>query len=103
MNANYNANTPLWHLSIGEFQELIADSLKQAQEAQPVAEAKPEHKFVYGLKGLAQLLGCSETTAWHIKTSGKIDEAISQVQRKIVVDAELALRLLKLNKKPIKK
>lgn len=50
-------------------------------------------KYVYGLSGIANLFGCSIPTANRIKKSGKIDKAIRQIGRKIIVDAELALEL----------
>ena len=57
---------------------------------------KPKN-LVYGLDGIKQLFGCSTTTAWRIKNSEWIRPAISQVGRKIVVDADLALELAKEN------
>ena len=53
----------------------------------------PERKYVYGILGIAKLFGCSLPTANRIKKSGKIDKAITQIGRKIIVDAELALEL----------
>lgn len=47
----------------------------------------------YGIKGIADIFGCSIPTANRIKRSGIIDDAISQVGRKIVVDVDLALKL----------
>ncbi len=44
-------------------------------------------------KGIADTFGCSIPTANRIKKSGVIDDAITQVGRKIVVDADLALEL----------
>lgn len=55
--------------------------------------------FVYGLAGLCKLLGCSTSTAARIKKSGVIDAAISQHGKIIVVDADLALELLNVQKK----
>ena len=52
-------------------------------------------KYVYGIKGIATLLGCSKPTANRIKKSKKIDAAITQIGRKIIVDADLALQLAK--------
>ncbi len=46
---------------------------------------------MYGILGIAKLFGCSLPTANRIKKSGKIDKAITQIGRKIIVDAELAL------------
>ena len=59
--------------------------------AQPAADK--EKKYVYGILGIAKLCGCSLPTANRIKKSGKIDKAITQIGRKIIVDAELALEL----------
>ena len=50
-------------------------------------------KYVYGLSGIAQLFGCSIPTANRIKKSGKIDKAIKQIWRKIIVDASSLLNL----------
>ena len=59
------------------------------------AEDSTSKKYVYGLKGIQQLFNCSKSTAYNIKRSGRIDEAISQIGNTIIVDAELALELLK--------
>ena len=45
--------------------------------------------------GIASLFGCSKPTANRLKKSKKIDAAITQIGRKIIVDAELALQLAK--------
>lgn len=55
--------------------------------------SKEQRHYVYGLSGIARLFGCSLPTANRIKQSGKIDRAITQVGRKIIVDADLALEL----------
>ena len=55
----------------------------------------PQKRLVYGIAGIAQLFNCSMTTANRIKSSGKIDRAISQCGRMITVDADLALELIK--------
>ena len=48
---------------------------------------------MYGLPGIARLFGCSIPTVCRIKRSGKIDRAVTQIGRKIIVDADLALEL----------
>lgn len=50
-------------------------------------------KYVYGLKGIAELFHCSYTEAYRIKRSGKIKKAIKQDGRKIITDAKKALEL----------
>ena len=57
------------------------------------AHREAQKNLVCGLDGIKQLFGCSTTTAWRIKSSEWICPAISQVGRKIVVDADLALEL----------
>lgn len=81
---------PIWQLTIGELLDIL-------QSERPVQKLKktPEKRIVYGLKGIAEIFGCSTSTAQRIKNSGKIKKAITQVGRKIVVDADLALELFK--------
>ena len=62
-------------------------------EAQPQPVTDTERKYVYGILGIAKLFGGRLPTANRIKKSGKIDKAITQIGRKIIVDAELALEL----------
>lgn len=62
-------------------------------ERPPLVVADPSKKYVYGIRGIATLFGCSIPTANRIKQSGKIDKAITQIGRKIIVDAGLALEL----------
>ena len=56
-------------------------------------------KYVYGIKGISRLLNCSLITAQRIKSSGKINAALRQIGRKIIVDADLALELIGKNLK----
>lgn len=53
--------------------------------------------YVYGLDGIMQLFGCSKTTAQKIKNGGRLDKAITQIGRKIVIDADMALKLYSLS------
>ena len=66
---------------------------KQGDKASSDEEAAKPRRLVYGIQGIADTFGCSIPTANHIKRSGVIDAAITQVGRKIVVDADLALEL----------
>ena len=83
------SNTRIIDLTVGQLMDLIANA--QA----PVVEKKPEQtkRLVYGISGIAQLFNCSMTTANRIKASGRIDDAITQHGRIIVVDADKALVL----------
>ena len=85
---------PVWQMT-GEKLLFLAQqgSTQREGDTQDKAPAKEERYFVYGLSGLARLLGYSLPTANRIKQSGKIDRAITQVGRKIIVDVDLALEL----------
>lgn len=87
-----NTNTRIIDLTLGELLDAVEERVKEtlAGKAQPDEKKK---RYVYGLKGLAQLFGCSKTTASRIKASGKIDKAIRQVGALLIIDADLALDL----------
>ena len=63
----------------------------KANEQTPVVQKRT----YYGIEGIAQVFGCSVPTANRIKRSGIIDAAITQIGRKIIVDADMALALAK--------
>ena len=83
---------PVWQMTGEEFIMLSRHASGQT-EAQPQPVTDTSRKYVYGIPGIAKLFGCSLPTANRIKKSGRIDKAITQIGRKIIVDAELALEL----------
>lgn len=83
---------PVWQMTGEEFIMLSRHASVQT-EAQPQPVTDTSRKYVYGIPDIARLFGCSLPTANRIKKSGKIDKAITQIGRKIIVDAELALEL----------
>ena len=89
---------PLFQLTTEEFLFVNNESSidTKSSNAEPVPLNK---KYVYGINGIATLFGCSKPTANRLKKSKKIDAAITQVGRKIIVDADLALKLVKQSKK----
>jgi hypothetical protein len=50
-------------------------------------------RFVYGIKGIAQILGVSERQARYIKSTGLLRKAIKQQGRTIITDVNMALQL----------
>lgn len=82
---------PLWQLTVAEFLELQR-AITPQQSQTPQQPGTPE--YVYGISGLAELLGCSKSTAANIKRSGIIDAAITQHNRTIIINASTALNLL---------
>ncbi len=89
----YNLNTPIWQLTVGEFLELQEKSRIDIAKKEK-SDSSIKKNLVYGIKGLAELLSCSPTTAQKIKNSGVIDKAISQFGRKLIIDADLVLKLI---------
>lgn len=90
-------NKSLITCTLGDFKKILSEALRD-KELEDLA-ATPPKKYVYGLAGLMKLFGCSISTAERIKQSGVIDQAISQTGDIIVVDAELALDLLRVSGK----
>ena len=84
------SNTRIIDLTVGQLMELFA----KVQSPATITEAPEKAKrLVYGISGSAQLFNCSMTTANRIKASWRIDYAITQHGRIIVVDADKALVL----------
>ena len=83
---------PLWQLTVAEFLELQKAAITPTQTQTTQQPETPE--YVYGISGLAELLGCSKSTAANIKRSGIIDAAITQHNRTIIINASTALNLL---------
>lgn len=73
---------------MGEMERRMLARIERASTIPPRVE---------GIEGIARLYGCSRATAQRIKASGKIDAAITQVGRKIVVDTRRALQLYDTN------
>lgn len=83
-----NNDTPIAMLTVGQLKQIL--NSVESKEPLPIEKTK---NYVYGIAGIASLFNCSPVTASRIKRSGKIDAAIKQIGRKIIVDAELAIQL----------
>lgn len=82
-------DTPIAMLTVGQLKKVLGTTAVQSLQT----PAKEENGYVYGVSGIAKIFDCSMTTASKIKASGKIDKAIIQVGRKIIVNVDLALEL----------
>ncbi len=85
---------PLWQFTGKEHEYMLKHVLMESFSSIE-AEPSSQKRYVQGYQGIASLFGCSKSTAQRIKKSGIIDDAITQVNRKILVDADLALQLVK--------
>ena len=83
---------PIAMMTGEELTFLLNSSMEaKANEQTPVVQKLT----YYGIEGIAQVFGWSVPTANRIKRSGIIDAAITQIGRKILVDADMALALAK--------
>ena len=83
---------PLYSLTIEEFVELLDERINAVLKSGKAITASPSSNLVYGIRGIEKLFGVSHKTAQYYKDH-LIKEAVMQNGRKIVVDADLALKL----------
>ena len=76
-----------------ELRTIIAEELGRYITPRDVSTTSQVPKYVYGIKGIAELFNCSIPTVNRIKSSGKISGAISQCGRIIITDVEKAIEL----------
>lgn len=86
----------LFELTVGEFIDLMESVIHKDYKKDEAANDLPMYE--YGIAGIARIFNCSISTANRIKASGKIDKAISQRGRLIVIDADKAIQLFKESK-----
>lgn len=99
MNQENLLEKPIWQMTGEQFIALLKNNTESENaNAETVPGKTLEKKYVYGIRGIANLMDCSISTANRVKKSGIIDEAIIQNGRKIIVDSELALELIKNSK-----
>ena len=86
---------PILMLTVGELVEVLKPVIGQTADGSNVKAEEQEKKYVYGVAGLAKLLGCSIATAQRRISSGKIDECIIRSGRLIMIDKEAVIKILK--------
>ena len=84
-NLNQLLQKPIAMMTGEELCFLIAKYVESTEKS--ISQVAPKGNF-YGIEGIARVFGCSVPTANRIKKSGIIDKAITQIGRKIVVDAD---------------
>lgn len=85
-------DTRIIDLTVSQLAEIIDRAVEESLKRRQSPEDNSA-RYVYGIKGIATLLGVSERTARNIKASGTISKAIRQQGRTIVTDARLAMEL----------
>ncbi len=98
MNLEAIKEKALFQLTAKEFL-FLQKNVGETNSNQKDSEAKvTPKKYVYGLRGIANLIGGSISKASRLKKSGVIKDAIIQDGRKIIVDSELGLEFIKKSK-----
>lgn len=91
-------NKKLFEATVDDLVDAFVSRLGLTPESFTEGSKGEKRNLIYGLKELANLLGCSVSTAMRIKKSGVLNAAIHQTGKVIVIDADLALDLLKVKK-----
>ena len=104
MDINYSRETPLWHLTVGQFADLTEklfedfherwDAKHPSKEVMKELLKDPDRRYVKGVTGIANLFGCSNPTAQKLKKT-IIKEAVTQNGRVIITDEEKAVELFR--------
>ena len=81
----------MWQLTLGDFLQAFQKYTEPSNKIE--IETVEKKEYVYGINGLADLIGCSKTHASRLKSQGIFDEAIIQRGRTIIIDKEKALEL----------
>lgn len=81
-------STALAMLTVGQLKEIVRDLIDEKAE-----KPSTERRYVYGLQGIRQLFGVGLNTAQKYK-DGIIKDAVIQIGRKIIVDADKAIELM---------
>lgn len=85
-------STPVAMMTAGELKAFLGFTAPTVISENPGKEAAQAKRYVYGLSGIRQLFNVSHVTAQRYKDSF-LSPAVIQRGRKIVVDAELAMKL----------
>lgn len=98
MPAKINDATRIIDLTVGQLEGLIRSWIRSEEASAKADDDRQDKRHVYGLKGLAKLLGCSTTSACKINTSGIIEPALTRLGNLLIYDSDMVLDLIKKHK-----
>ena len=85
---------PLIQATLGDMEILIRSILHmEAEENKVVDKQVPE--YTYGIKGVGEFMGCSDTTVYRRIKEGKLDDAMFRNGRLLIFDTEKVMEVLK--------
>lgn len=94
---NYNDNTPISFLTVGQLKEVLgidSDQIAKQREKGAASSNAEQKRYVYGLRGIRQLFGVSHATAQRYKNTF-LSDAVSQQGQIIITDVDKAMELFK--------
>jgi len=94
MQGTITKDTMLATMTAGQLIDFLADHEKSNGSGRitETAEIPGAPRYVFGLRGIMELFNCCQVTAQHYK-NGIIKDAVKQNGRKIITDADMALKL----------
>lgn len=98
---NYNDNTPITFLTVGQLKEVLGiddDQIAKQREKGTESSNAEQKRYVYGLRGIRQLFGVSHATAQRYKNTF-LSDAVSQQGQIIITDVDKAMELFKNHKR----
>ena len=98
MPTKINDATRIIDLTVGQLEVLIRSWVRSEEASAKADDDRQDKRHVYGLKGLAKLLGCSTTSACKINTSGIIEPALTRLGNLLIYDSDMVLDLIKKHK-----
>ena len=86
---------PLIQATLGDMEILIRSILHmEAEENKVVDKQVPE--YAYGIQGIGEFMGCSDTTVFRRIKEGKLDEAMFRKGRLLIFDIAKVLEVIKI-------
>ena len=97
-------DTPINLLTPRQLFEMMGDcQAKTNQKQSEETPQRPERWYVNSIGELAKILGTSESTVYRMKSSGVLDDCISQYGRWMLIDVDKVFEKFKLSNRRRKK
>lgn len=91
-------NKLLLHATLGDLKAILQSALREDTLEDNIPH-RPSGRKIFGIKGIADELGISISTAKRHLSSGKLDGAITKVGKLIVADVDALWAIFQCNKK----
>ena len=77
-------NKPLWQMTSGEFMEFLKEGLNRTVATEPVSPLANTHKkYVYGIAGIAKLLGAVFQQPIASRKAGKLTKPLHKLVERL--------------------